>query len=59
MTDDPAEFAAKTVELLGDPKQAADLARKARVHVMAEWDMATITRKLAESYRQVIAEKRS
>jgi len=58
LADDPAEFAAKTVELLGDPGRAAELARKARVHVMAEWDMATITRELAESYREVIAEKR-
>ena len=58
LADDPEEFAAKTVELLGDPGQAAELARKARVHVMAEWDMAAITRKLAVSYRYVIAEKR-
>ena len=48
----------KTVELLGDPGRAAGLARKARAHVVAEWDMAGITRKLAESYREVIAEKR-
>ena len=27
-------------------------------HVMAEWDMVAITLKLAESYREVIAEKR-
>jgi GT2 family glycosyltransferase len=58
LADDPSEFAAKTVELLKDPGRAADLARKARARVMAEWDMATITRKLAESYREVIAEKR-
>jgi len=59
LADDPAAFAAKTVELLGDPGQAAELARKAREHVIAEWDMAAITRKLAESYREVIAEKRA
>jgi len=58
LADDPAEFAAKTVELLGDPGRAAELARKARAYVVAEWDMATITAKLAASYRDVIAEKR-
>lgn len=58
LADDPSEFAAKTLELLGNPGRAAELARKARTHVMAEWDMATITRKLAESYREVVAEKR-
>ena len=58
LADDPAEFALKTVELLGDPGRAAELARKARAHVVAEWDMEGITRKLAESYREVIGEKR-
>jgi GT2 family glycosyltransferase len=58
LADDPAAFAEKTLELLRDPEQAAALARKARTRVMAAWDMATITRRLAESYRDVIAEKR-
>ena len=54
----PHAFAAKTMELLADPAQAAALAHKARRHVVADWDMAAITRKLAASYREVIAEKR-
>ena len=58
LADDPGEFAAKTVELLEDSEMAAGLARKARLLVMAAWDMAAITSKLAESYREVIAEKR-
>ena len=58
LADDPGVFAAKTVELLGDSGKAAELALKARACVMAEWDMAAITRRLAESYREVIAEKR-
>ncbi len=58
LADDPAEFAAKTVALLGDGDRAAELARKARQHVVAEWDMATITAKLADSYREVVREKR-
>lgn len=58
LADDPAEFAAKTVALLSDGNRAAELARKAREHVVAEWDMATITAKLAASYRDVVREKR-
>ncbi|MBI2689119.1 MAG: glycosyltransferase [Acidobacteria bacterium] len=58
LADDPDDFAAKTLALLADPDYAASLARKARQHVEAEWDMAAITAELAESYREVIAEKR-
>ena len=58
LADSPHAFAAKTMELLADPAQAAALAHKARRHVVADWDMAAITRKLAASYREVIAEKR-
>ena len=59
LADAPELFAQKTIDLLTDPTQAAQLAQKARKHVMEAWDMATITRKLAGSYREVIAEKRS
>jgi len=58
LADDPAAFAARALELLADPAQAAELARKARAHVVDHWDMATITAKLANSYRDAIAEKR-
>lgn len=59
LADDPAEFAAKALALLEDPEAAGELADKARAYVVAEWDMATITAKLAQSYRDVIQEKRS
>ncbi len=58
LADTPPDFAAKTIALLNAPDEAAALAEKARKHVIAHWDMATITRKLADSYREVIAEKR-
>jgi GT2 family glycosyltransferase len=59
LADAPDGFAQKTLCLLTDPAQAAQLAQKARDHVTAHWDMATITRKLAESYLDAIAEKRN
>jgi len=34
------------------------MAERARVEVVANWDMAAITRKLVESYRLAVAEKR-
>lgn len=58
LADSPADFAAKTLSLLSDRAHAASLAQKAREHVVAHWDMATITKKLADSYREVITEKR-
>ncbi|MFN0103676.1 MAG: glycosyltransferase [Bryobacteraceae bacterium] len=58
LADDPTDFAAKTIALLADSAAAAALARKAREHVTAAWDMAAITYKLVESYREVIEEKR-
>jgi glycosyltransferase involved in cell wall biosynthesis len=58
LADAPADFATKTIALLNAPAEAAALADKARQHVLDYWDMATITRKLADSYREVIEEKR-
>lgn len=59
LADSEEAFAARALALLQDPDGAAELARRARAHVEESWDMATITRRLAESYRQSIAEKRS
>lgn len=59
LADSPDAFAAQTLKLLDAPAEASELAARARRHVVDEWDMATITRKLAGSYREAIAEKRS
>lgn len=59
LADDPDTFAAKTLELLAHPDAAAALAETARRHVVEHWDMATITAKLADSYREAIQEKRA
>ena len=53
------EFAARVVALLRDPERAAAMAERARVEVEAQWDMAAITRRLVESYRELVKEKRS
>ena len=58
LADDPAGFADAVVELLENPGGAAELARRARAEVEGNWDMATITRRLVESYRKMLAEKR-
>jgi GT2 family glycosyltransferase len=58
LADDPAEFAARALALLRDPEAAAAMAERARAEVVANWDMAAITHKLVESYRELALEKR-
>jgi len=58
LADDPAGFAARVVALLRDPERAAAMAGRARAEVEAQWDMAIITRRLVESYRDLVKEKR-
>ena len=58
LADEPGRFAERVLELLEDPEAAARMAERARVEVVANWDMAAITRKLVESYRLAVAEKR-
>jgi GT2 family glycosyltransferase/glycosyltransferase involved in cell wall biosynthesis len=59
LADDAAGFAAHVVALLRDPEKAAAMAERARAEVEGNWDMAAITGKLVESYREVVREKRS
>jgi O-antigen biosynthesis protein len=59
LADSPEAFAQKTLQLLDDPQLAQSLAERARQTVVADWDMATITARLAASYREAIAEKRT
>ena len=56
--DEPQAFVAKVLQLLEDPSGAAALAGRARAEVVEHWDMATITARLAESYREAVREKR-
>jgi GT2 family glycosyltransferase/glycosyltransferase involved in cell wall biosynthesis len=58
LADDPEQFAQKTVWLFENPEKAAGLAQRARCEVIANWDMAVLTRRLEESYREAMREKR-
>ena len=58
LADDPVQFAAHVVALFRDPERAANMAERARQAVEAQWDMGTITRRLVESYRDLVKEKR-
>jgi glycosyltransferase involved in cell wall biosynthesis len=59
LADDPQEFAQKTLWLFDNPEKAAELAARARQEVVANWDMAVLTRRLESSYREVLQAKRS
>jgi GT2 family glycosyltransferase len=58
LADDPEEFAKKALWLFENPREAAELAARARQEVVANWDMAELTRRLEASYREVLREKR-
>jgi len=58
LSDEPEQFAQKVVWLFDNPEKAAELAARARCEVTRNWDMAVLTRRLEESYREVVREKR-
>ena len=58
LADQPEQFAEKAVWLFENPEKAAALAARARQEVVANWDMAELTRRLEQSYREVVREKR-
>ena len=57
LADEPESFAAATVRLLEQPETARELAVRARREVEEDWDMETITGRLAERYLEVFAVK--
>jgi glycosyltransferase involved in cell wall biosynthesis len=59
LADDPAQFAERVLAMLEDPDAAAKMAAHARAEVEANWDMAAITRKLVDGYRELARAKRS
>jgi glycosyltransferase involved in cell wall biosynthesis len=58
LADDPAAFARSILDLFDNPEEAARMAARARGEVEANWDMAVLTRRLVESYRALLREKR-
>jgi GT2 family glycosyltransferase/glycosyltransferase involved in cell wall biosynthesis len=59
IADQPEAFAAHTLSLLRNPEAAAEMAGRARAEVEVNWDMAAITRKLVDGYREMVAAKRA
>jgi glycosyltransferase involved in cell wall biosynthesis len=57
LADQPEEFAEKVLRVFDDPPLAAEMAARARTEVVAKWDMAAITARLVESYRDAVREK--
>jgi glycosyltransferase involved in cell wall biosynthesis len=53
----PEAFADKVLQIFDDPPFAAEMAARARAEVVANWDMAAITARLVESYRDAEREK--
>ena len=59
LADDATGFAERVLELLEEPRTAAEMAQRARTEVETNWDMATITGKLVEGYGELVRTKRS
>lgn len=59
LADTPEKFAARVIELLADPQNAAAMARRARAQVEATRDMGVLTKRLVASYRDVLRKKRA
>ena len=59
LADDPADFAERVLSFFETPDAAAEIAARARAEVEAHWDMSVITRRLVESYRELVHQKRA
>ena len=59
LADDPAGFAERVLTLLESPEKASAMAHRARAEVVANWDMAAITRKLVAGYGDLVRQKRA
>ena len=59
LADDAPSFAAHVIGLLRDADGAAQMAARARREVEANWDMAVITQRLTDKYREILASKRA
>ena len=57
LADRPEAFAEAVLQVFENPQIAAEMAGRARAEVETNWDMAVITARLAESYRQAVRDK--
>ena len=58
LADDPAAFADRVLALFDGPPAVSEMVQRARAEVEANWDMAELTRRLVDSYRSLLREKR-
>jgi GT2 family glycosyltransferase/glycosyltransferase involved in cell wall biosynthesis len=58
LADEAGFFADRVLEVFEGPRQAAEMAARARAEVEANWDMTSITERLFEGYRDAVTEKR-
>ncbi len=58
LADDAAGFAERILALFDDPARGRAMAERAHREVVQNWDAAVLTRRLVESYRAVVREKR-
>jgi len=58
LADDPGAFADRILELFDNPERARELACRAREDVVAKRDMRAMTKRLEQSYRDLVATKR-
>ena len=59
LADDPAGFAERVLAIFENPQAAAEMATRARREVETNWEMAAITHKLVDSYREMVKGKRA
>ncbi|MEP6714627.1 MAG: glycosyltransferase [Terriglobia bacterium] len=59
LADEAREFAQKAIQLLENEELARAMAARARQEVETNWDMAVITKKLVERYREIMRGKRT
>lgn len=58
LADDPVGFAERVLRLMGEPELASGLTRRARREVEDNWDAAVATRRLVQSYHELLLRKR-
>lgn len=57
LTDDPEDFARKTLDLLASPDHASAMAARARAEIEKNWDAAVVTERLLRAYREGLFRK--
>jgi glycosyltransferase involved in cell wall biosynthesis len=59
LADDPESFAGRVLTILEDPRAVQEMVERARTEVEDHWDMNLLTRRLVDTYRDLVREKRS